>query len=178
MAKKISMTLSRSSINDAINELKAYKKELIDKNELFVQRLLQVGVETSQVKLAESPLGRHVTISTDISSDRMGCKGILLAKGTVKQNPGYAPFSILLAIEFGAGIHYNPTPNPKADELGLGVGTFPGQTHALDSGGWMYWDEDLQEWRHSYGVKATMPLYNADIEMIQNIMKIANEVFS
>ena len=59
----------------------------------------------------------------------------------------------------------------------MGVGTFPDQTHAFQDQGWYYMDVS-GEWHHSYGVKATMPMYNADIEMILNLRKIAKEVFS
>ena len=107
----------------------------------------------------------------------MGCKGILLAKGAVKESEGYAPFSILLAIEFGAGTHFNPTPNPLiSSEFPYGVGTFPGQTHAYEDM-WWYWDENTQEWKPTHGVKATMPMYSADMEITQNVVKYAKEVF-
>ena len=179
MAKKaFKSDLSVNGIEALKSQLLQYKDNLPIKCEKLVSRLLQSGVAVSQSKISESPLGKYVTVTTNISADKMGCKGILLAKGAVKEQDGYAPFSILLAIEFGAGIHYNPTPNPNADKFGLGVGTFPGQIHAFQSEGWMYWDEKAQEWRHTYGVKATMPLYNADIEIIQNVIRIAKEVFS
>ncbi len=178
MAKKVFKSyLSVKGIEALKRQLLQYKDSLPIKCENIVSRLLQSGVEVSQAKISESPLGKYVTVTTNISADKMGCKGILLAKGAVKEQEGYAPFSILLAIEFGAGIHYNPTPNPNADKFGLGVGTFPGQVHAFQSEGWMYWDEKVQEWRHTYGVKATMPMYSADMEIIQNVVKIAKEVF-
>lgn len=179
MAKKVfKADLSVNGIEALKRQLLQYKDSLHIKCEKLVSRLLQSGVAVSQSKISESPLGKYVTVTTNISSDKMGCKGILLAKGAVKEQEGYAPFSILLAIEFGSGIHYNPTPNPLSAEMGYGVGTFPGQVHAFQSEGWMYWDEKAQEWRHTYGVKATMPLYNADIEIIQNVIRIAKEVFS
>lgn len=180
MAKKVFKSdLSVSGLNDLKRQLLQYKDELPIKCEKIVSRLLQSGVAVSQSKISESPLGKYVTITTDISADKMGCKGILLAKGAAKESESYAPFSVLLAIEFGAGAHYNPTPNPLiSSEFPYGVGTFPGQIHAFQSEGWMYWDEKAQEWRHTYGVKATMPLYTADMEIIQNVIKIAKEVFS
>lgn len=171
--------LSVKGIESVKKKLIQYRDvELPRKCKELIERLLQSGVAVSNAKINESPLGKYVTVTTDISADKMGCKGILLAKGAVKEQDGYEPFSILLAIEFGAGIHFNPTPNPLSAEMGYGVGTFPGQLHAFQSEGWMYWDEKAQEWRHTYGVKATMPLYNADMEIIQNIVKIAKEVFS
>ena len=108
----------------------------------------------------------------------MGCKGILLAKGAVIESDEYNPFSILLAIEFGAGIYFNPTPNPLiSSEFPYGVGTFPWQIHAYEDM-WWYWDENTQEWKPTHGVKATMPMYNADMEIIQNVVKYAKEVFA
>ena len=37
---------------------------------------------------------------------------------------------------------------------------------------------DSGEWVRSYGTEATMPVYKATVEIIQNIRKIAKEVFS
>ena len=177
MAKKVFKSdLSVKGIEALKRQLLQYKDSLPIKCEKLVSRLLQSGVAVSQAKISESPLGKYVTVTTNISADNMGCKGILLAKGTVKEQEGYAPFSILLAIEFGAGIHYNPTPNPNADKFGLGVGTFPGQVHAFEDT-WFYWDENSQEWKPTHGVKATMPMYSADMDIIQNVVKFAKEVF-
>ena len=83
----------------------------------------------------------------------------------------------MLLIEFGAGIRYNPLPNPKAGEYGMGVGTYPGQMHAFDPAGWYYWGED-EKWHHSYGIKATMPMYNAAKIIQERVVQIAREVFS
>ena len=179
MSKKVFKTdLSVSGLNDLKRQLLQYKDELPTKCEKLVSRLLQSGVAVSQTKISESPLGKYVTVTTNISADKMGCKGILLAKGEVKEQDGYAPFSILLAIEFGAGAHFNPTPNPIiSSEFPYGVGTFPGQVHAMGPGGWYFWSEEKQQWIHSYGVKATMPMYSADMEIIKNVTKIAKEVF-
>ena len=113
MAKKVFKSdLSSNGVEALKRQLLQYKDSLPVKCEKLVSRLLQSGVSVSQTKISESPLGKYVTVTTDVSADNMGCKGILLAKGTVKEQEGYAPFSILLAIEFGSGVHVNPTPNP------------------------------------------------------------------
>ena len=174
---KIKEDLSVKGIEALKRQLLQYKDSLPIKCEKLVSRLLQSGVEVSQAKISESPLGKYVTVTTNISADKMGCKGILLAKGTVKEQEGYEPFSILLAVEFGAGVHFNPTPNPLiSSEFPYGVGKFPGQTHAYEDM-WWYWDENTQEWKPTHGVKATMPMYSADIEIMQNVVKVAKEVF-
>jgi hypothetical protein len=140
-------------------------------------RLAEIGITTAKIHIDQSPLGHYVSIRTNIEAMEMGCKAILIATGETLVSDEYNDFNTLLAIEFGAGIHYNKDPNPKASELGFGVGTFPGQIHAFDEG-WFYWDEDSQSWKYTHGVKATMPMYNASIEIIKNIKKIAKEVFS
>ena len=174
---KIKEDLSVKGIESIKRQLLQCEDNLPIECEKLVSRLLQSGVAVSQTKISESPLGKYVTVTTNISADKIGCKGILLAKGAVKEQDGYAPFSILLAIEFGAGVHFNPTPNPLiSSEFPYGVGTFPGQTHAYQDT-WFYWDENTQEWKPTHGVKATMPMYNADMEIIQNVVKFAKEVF-
>ena len=175
---KIKEDLSVKGIENVKKKLIQYRDvELPRKCKEFVKRLLQIGVDVSKAKINESPLGKYVTVTTDVSADKTGCKGILLAKGAVKEQDGYEPFSILLAIEFGAGIHFNPTPNPLiGSEFPYGVGTFPGQTHAYEDM-WWYWDEKTQEWKPTHGVKATMPMYSADMEIIKNVTKVAKEVF-
>ena len=180
MAKKVfKADISVNGVEALKRQLLQYKDSLPIKCEKLVSRLLQSGLAVSQARISESPLGKYVTVTTNISSDKMGCKGILLAKGAVKEQEGYAPFSILLAIELGSGIHCNPTPNPLiSSEFPYGVGTFPGQVHAMEPGGWYFWSEEKQQWIHSYGVKATMPMYSADMEIIQNVVKFAKEVFA
>nr|DAI43981.1 MAG TPA: hypothetical protein [Caudoviricetes sp.] len=178
MATKTFKTdLSVSGLNALKKQLLQYRDELPIKCKQLVSMLLKSGVEVAETNISESPLGKYVTVSTNISADKMGCNGILLAKGQVKEQDGYEPFSILLAIEFGAGVHFNPTPNPLiSSEFPYGVGTFPGQTHAYQDM-WYYWDENKQKWMPTHGVKATMPMYKASEEIRNNILKIAKDVF-
>ena len=175
--KTFTADLSVSGLNALKKQLLQYSDDLPIKCKQLVSMLLQSGVEVAETNISESPLGKYVTVSTNISADKIGCNGILLAKGQVREQDGYAPFSILLAIEFGAGVHFNPTQNPLVgSKFPYGVGTFPGQTHAYEDM-WFYWDEKTQEWKPTHGVKATMPMYNADMEIIQNVVKYAKEVF-
>lgn len=175
--KKISVEFSQRGIEQLKRELLDYKEqELPNKIRQYVSELLKIGISVSQAKVDESPLGKYVTLTTEMSSDKYGCKGVIIAKGEVKESANYPPFSTILAIEFGAGIHFNPTPNPNADKFGLGVGTFPGQIHAFEDT-WFYWDEKSQEWKPTHGVKATMPMYTAQMELINKAVKIAKAVF-
>ena len=168
--------LSPKSIENLKKELMRYKNDLPSKCEEYIRELSRMGVVVAETRINESPLGKYVTISTEISSEKMGCRAILIAVGAVKEVEGREPFNTLLAIEFGAGIYYNPIPNPNADKLGFGVGSYPGQLHAFEDG-WYYWDDDSQEWKYTHGVKATMPMHNADIEIITNYVSLAKKIF-
>ena len=80
MAKKVfKADLSVNGIEALKSQLLQYKDSLSTKCEKLVSRLLQSGVEVSQARINESPLGKYVTVTTNISADKMGCKGILLA---------------------------------------------------------------------------------------------------
>lgn len=177
MAKKtLKSDLSVSEIRNLQKELEKYRDSLTYKCRLLAEKLSEIGANVINAKVDESPLGKYVTLKTDITEEQAGCKAILIATGEVKEQDGYVPFNTLLAIEFGAGIHFNPIPNPNAGEFGLGVGTFPGQMHAFEDY-WFYWNEEKQEWLPTHGVKATMPMYNASLEIQKNIVKVAKEVF-
>jgi hypothetical protein len=167
VAKKISMTLSRSSINDAINELKAYKKELINKNEIFVRRLAELGIKVIDMRVQQS-LGDSDDAKSSVYVDSVG---------KITSAELHLTGSDVLFIEFGAGIYYNtPGQHPLEDKFGMGVGTYPGQTHAFDDY-WFYTDEQGNTGQISYGTQATMPMYSASIEMYQEVTRIAREVF-
>lgn len=166
--------LSVSEVEKAIKQIEAYKQSLIDKSVRFCTELITLAETTAKAKISESPLGPYITVTTEINPTQTGCKAILLAVGAEKSSD-YGTINTLLMVEFGAGIYHNSTPNPWADEAGYGVGTFPGQTHAFESG-WWYPKED-GTWGYTHGVKATMPMYNASTEMLLNIEKVARRAF-
>ena len=174
---KFKTDLSVSGIEKLKKEIINYRDSLPKKCQIYAKELAEKGLDVAKVRIDESPLGRYVTVSVDVSPERFGGKAILVATGEVKVSDEYSDFNTLLAIEFGAGIHYNPIANPNADDLGFGVGTFPGQLHAFEDG-WWYWDEENQEWRYTHGVKATMPMHEADMEMIREAVALGKKIFS
>lgn len=178
MAKyKFTSNLSTYGIEKLKGKLQDYKTyKLPRKVEQLVRELVEVGAEKAKVEVGESPLGKYVRINVKVDSEKGLKRGYIISTGDVWESEGYEPFNVMLAVEFGAGIHYNKKGNPKAPEFGLGVGTFPGQTHALDENGWWFFDEKTETWKHSYGVKATMPMYQADVEIIKQYKKIVQKV--
>ena len=65
------------------------------------------------------------------------------------------------------------------DIAGVGQGTFPGQTHAFDDvWHWKEWrDDHTGEWHHSKGFRPTHPMYQAEMDMIKEVVNIAKEVY-
>lgn len=178
MAKRtININLFDSkSIQNAIKQIEQYRDDLPRKCQEICRRLSEEGVRVADVAINSVPIGRTITLTTDINPLKIGCQAIMKMIGRETQTEDGRIFRTHLAIEFGAGIRYNPTANPKAQEFGMGVGTFPGQSHAFDPNGWNYLGDD-GEWHHSYGVQASMPMYKASVEMRQKIDSIVKEVF-
>ena len=170
MSKKIIRCgLSQRSIQDAINQLKSYQNELINKNELFVQRLAELGIPVIDQNIAMAQGDSDKNHNTYIKINRFDdyVQAILVCEGTD-----------LNFIEFGAGVTYNTpagsSPHPKGQELGYTIGSYGQGKGKNDS--WTYYSES-GEWVRSYGTEATMPVYKASVEIMQNIRKIAKEVF-
>lgn len=178
MAKRtININLFDSkSIQNAIKQIEQYRDDLPRKCQEICRRLCEIGQQTALVAINESPHGKAVTLRMDIDPSKTGCKAMIIGTGKTVTDDKGRTFNVLFGIEFGAGIRYNPTANPKASEFGMGIGTFPGQTHALNPGGWMYLDND-GNWKHSYGVKATMPFYKAMTEIQRNVNDVVKDVF-
>ena len=169
--KKIRMTLSTSSIKDAIRQLEEHKRELSFKTMLFVQRLGEVGLRTVEAHKQSrgdsdfNDLEAHVELER-ISDMSVKAKLILHGKDVA-------------FIEFGAGVHYNgaggSSPNPYGQPLGMIIGSY-GKGHGLEDS-WVYYDEESGQFKTSYGTEAAMPMYYADREIINSFVSIAQEVF-
>ena len=165
----IKVTLSKKGIEDAIKQFATYTGEIPSKNRLFVERLATIGIPVIDAKMSafkgDSERGHSTYIEI---SDEGG--NAATARLTVQNKD-------ILFIEFGAGIRYNNTKvrNEKAAELGYGVGSYPGQTHAFSRNGWYYEDHGVKV--HSYGTEATMPMQSAVDEIVMQIREIAREVF-
>lgn len=176
MAKQVIRgRMSAKGIQSIIAQLQDYKRDLLYKTELLCQRLAEEGIKVAQSQVEESPVGKTITLHIRTENEEHGYKAILIGAGQTKSND-YGTINTLLLVEFGAGICYNHTENPKAPEFGMGIGTFPNQKWAFNEDGWWYFGDD-DKWHHSYGVKATMPMYNASIAIRTQVAAVVKEVF-
>lgn len=170
MAKKvIKCGLSQRSIQNAVSEIRKYREELSDKNRLFVQKLCELGIPVIDQNIAAAQGDSDKNHNTYIKINSFGsyAQAQLIVEGVD-----------LLFIEFGAGIHYNSSagssPHPKGQEFGYTIGSYGKGKGANDY--WFYY-ADTGESVKSRGTEATMPVYKASVEIIQNIRRIAKEVF-
>lgn len=161
------MRLSTQSVQELISAIDQYKKDLEDKCMTLASRLAQMGVEIVQMNIESADIEERGSYSVEDINDPPNGAAILLSGDKV------------LLIEFGAGvIHSNPQ-HPQASEHGMGVGTYPGQKYAWNltkwGGGWYYTKDGKAV--HSYGNPAYMPMYKADVEILDRVAEVAKEVF-
>lgn len=179
MAKKISFSLSPSSIHAAIKEVRAYQSDLNRKCELLCKRLNAEGISIAQAHIGSSGLGKYIHLGFEITPQQAGCKAVFYMEDSSKivsqwqtfEGVKSAEVSPSLMIEFGSGMKAE---NP-ANVPGVGTGTFPGGTHGSEPG---WWYMDLNgEWHYSSGVSPKMPMYFAGKELREKVLSIAREVF-
>ena len=72
MGKTIKCDLSTKSIQNAINKLKVYQNELQRKNEIFVKRLAEIGLDVIQTTMESIPDEEKGSYYTEIINDQNG----------------------------------------------------------------------------------------------------------
>lgn len=165
--KQIKFFLSQKSIQSAIKQVEEYKKSLPSKCELLVRLLAEHGMSVSKAIIEQ-----HIFSGQTLNSIRIENRsdsGITRMSIVVESDA-------ILFLEFGSGILYSGTVNPKSAELGMGPGTYPGEGHWDDPNGWWYLGDD-GEYHHSFGIEAAMPMYRATMDIVRNVGTIAKAVF-
>lgn len=157
------MGLSSSSIDDAIKQLRTYRKSLNSKKDKLLERLGEIGVREASVRF------------TTAMYDGVNDSSVTLET----TNGGYAIVAeghAVAFIEFGAGVYHNtgdPYPNPRPEGI-VGIGEY-GKGHGKRQA-WGFKD-DSGELVITHGNPAAMPMWYASEEMRSKIQKIAQEVF-
>lgn len=179
MAKKsLTATLSASSIKQLQKELEKYKDSLNNKLSIFVRKLAESGISVIDQNMAKA------NFTVDSNGIQSGADPQHYTQVKVNSFGDYARADLivegkeLLFIEFGAGVYYNgmagSSPHPKGGEFGYVIGSY-GKGHGKQKV-WGYY-ADTGELILTHGVEATMPMYKASLEIAENIVKIAKEVF-
>jgi hypothetical protein len=180
MAKRVfELNLSVKSIEQLKKDLLNYKNELSSKLDRFVLRLAESGIPTveqdiQQAQYTYSDKGIQSGSDTEHNVYVKLDKLIGLSQATLVLEGREVLF-----IEFGAGVHYNgevgSSPHPKGQENSFLIGTYGMGNGSKQIWGYYADNGDLVLTR---GTKATMPMYNASQEIINNVVRIAKEVFN
>ena len=157
------------SIEQALKKMTAHTADFSSRMVSMLHRLCVEGVNVINSVLAGANIDGHAPNASAsfelLSVTSRSAKAKLTLEGTE-----------VLFVEFGAGVRYSNPQNPKAGEMGMGVGTYPDQTHAFDPKGWHFRDEAGNH-IHSYGNPAYMPMYKASEELRNSVAKIFDEYF-
>lgn len=187
MRKVISINSPRT-IDDAIKQLEKLKTQRIPNLcREFCEKLADKGiVAAKENSVFLNDLGNIkscISFYKKLNPKTDGCEAILVGADVFlitkswfdKQGYTSREVSALLMAEFGSGNFADTTNmNLFVTPVNAGQGTFPGQTHAHQK----YWAWfDGRKWHHSKGIKPTMPMYNAWLEMDKQIETIGKQVF-
>lgn len=178
MPKTISIELSKDSINNAIRELREYKKWVEEKTKELLEQLSLIGVNEASIRFAGAQYDgtNDVQVGTTESSDGKSYTYTVYAEGQA-----------VCFIEFGAGVYYNTAEYPMERPQGIvGIGEY-GQGKGNQSS-WAFYGDDpgsngilIEKLGGgvviTHGNPAAMPMYYASSEMKQKILSIAKEVF-
>lgn len=170
----IKVKLTEESIDQAIQELKNYKKWLIDCTKKFVQELANEGMNVASVRFSEAVYDGTNDVSCSVEQ-RGDYKVAVVAVG-----------GAVLFIEFGSGVKY-PDNHPEAGKHGMNRGEYGYGLGKLEAG-WRYKGEPGTNGEvitqgkhagevHTYGNPANMSLYQAMKELEEKFEEIARRVY-
>ena len=173
MSKKIiNLNLATSDINGIIRELNAYKQDLQNKINIYRKRIATELATQASLRFSNSIVsdvikgGASRKAEVVVSISEIGSTTIVMANG-----------DDAIWCEFGAGVYHNgsvgSSPHPKGTELGFTIGSY-GKGYGKGKA-WGYYDNGSLV--ITRGTPATMPMYNAMIEVMRKALAIAQEVF-
>ena len=159
----IKMSLSTSSIDNAIKELKAFRDSIDRKKDKLLEELANIGVKEASVRFTTAMYDGVNDSSVTLKPTKEGYA--IIAEGHA-----------VAFIEFGAGVYHNsgePYPNPRPEGI-VGIGEY-GKGYGKRQA-WGFKNE-ADELVITHGNPAAMPMWCASEEMRNKIAKIAQEVF-
>lgn len=152
----------KNSINNAIKQLKSYKREFLAKEEEFVRRLKELGVSvaTTGFSLADYD-GENDVLVTETQG---GNRALVIAYG---ETVGF--------IEFGTGVKFREYSSAGLEFTPPAHGTY-GEGRGANPKGWWF-NQGPGNSRHTHGNPPAEAMLTARNAMIEQVTKIAREVF-
>ena len=168
---KLKISLSEQGIQQTIDALYKYRRDLISKVHLLRERVARLIADSAQSGFDGSIVddllnGDARQANVSVSVDNKDNITLIIANG-----------EDAVWVEFGAGVYHNgsvgSSPHPKGAELGFLIGTYG--TGRGKQKTWRFKEDG--EVKRTFGTPATMPMYKAIVEVSKEIHKIAKEVF-
>lgn len=159
----ITTGLSEREINSAIQLLKNYKREFLEREKRLVEGLAEIGLREASVRFTTAMYDGTNDVSVHLDTIPNGYS--IVADGKA-----------VAFIEFGAGVYHNgsePYPNPRPQGV-VGIGEY-GEGHGKQKA-WGYMDEN-NELVITRGNPAAMPMWYASEEIKNSVLKVVREVF-
>ena len=170
--KNIEIRLDPKSVENAIKELQAYKKEVENKARLLVQRLTDYGADIARIKIVDM----GAVYSGELLSGVDGYFSPLLNAGYVKVTSDHVAF-----VEFGTGVVGQQSPHTNGEYLSKAAWVYAtGQkifTTKDGKVGWIYPTDD-GGFRFTEGMKSRPFMYQTALELQRVFPQMAKEVFA
>lgn len=146
-----------ASVSRATRSLEEYAADLIEKANTVCERLATIGAVRASLDFSRAIYNGTNDVAVTVEPIDNGYA--IHARGNA-----------VLFIEFGSGASYGyGHPEPE----GYGPGTYPGKGHWDDPNGWWYGNHE-----HSYGNPPAAAMYHAKQDVLQEVQRIADEVFA
>ena len=151
------------SIDTACKMIKQYKKDFLKKEREFVRRLAEIGVAVAQSGFATADYDGINDVVVQLEKTTNGYS--VVASG---ETVGF--------IEFGTGVR-----NPEWDSSGMEYtppahGTY-GKGQGANPHGWWFKQNDGGRAKHTYGNAPAEAMRTARDEMVEQVTRIAREVW-
>ena len=146
-----------ASVSRAQRRFDEYVADLIEKANTVCERLATIGAVRASLDFSRAIY--NGTNDVEVTVEPIDNGYAIHARGNA-----------VLFIEFGSGASYGyGHPEPE----GYGPGTYPGKGHWDDPNGWWYGNHE-----HSYGNPPAAAMYHAKQDVLQEVQRIADEVFA
>lgn len=160
--KKIKMTLDPASIQQAIDEVQQYKKQLKDRLNELMTMLVDQGVEIAKVQIASM----DAVYTGDLQNSIEGAFDPGTGIGIIKAGALYAVY-----VEFGTGVVGAGSPHPAPEGWKYDM-----NNHG--ESGWWYFNTRDGKWHWTQGMKSRPFMYNTARQLETQCIQLAREVFN
>ena len=160
MAKRV-IRFSLDEIDRAIQEVKDFKKEFLEKCNRLIEALTDEGVKVAKLKVQEL----DAVFTGELMNSIEGYYSPTYNVGIIKAGAYYAAY-----VEFGTGVVGSASPHPNTQGWQYDI-------NGHGDEGWVYYDDYSNDFRWTKGYKSRPFMYNTARELEKECARIAKEVF-